>query len=391
MSDEIALFFILSLIYYTDCFLWIGNHCVAFVSGYGKRWKDRAPSNFIKTSSGGILFLTPFPPLSKVLCSYYQPISFSPSAVCSANCLSQSFYRTYDRDVTTVPIDNIETVSAVDRNILINDKQFQKVNSEQQASKIVTVIKSLCGKSTKDREQLIKQFLEESFDTVEAKKRIESSLKNISPIIFLCNSLFIYLFIISPVFLFYVNKSELLVLLGLGMFLIAVQISIRYFVLHRRLYPDETAERVINLIKMVLCPPTSIRAVPLITKDALAKFDPLTIGHLLFTKSQFCIFAGNVLRHLKFSSMDHLTDKRAIEVIEWQNQMMIEMATDYLRDTANIDADLLSPPKPDGPDAKAYCPRCLAQFLDPEGHCPDCSNIPLVRFHQSETVIKARE
>ena len=133
-----------------------------------------------------------------------------------------------------------------------------------------------------------------------------------------------------------------------------------------------------NLVKMILCPPVSIRACDLITFNLLANYNPVMIGHLLFSASRFRKFIERTVRNLNYPPIDNFSDKDAKEISIWQNQLILKKTMNYIREVANIEEDLLCQPQTGDYKVHSYCPRCLSQFTQEGGTCPDCQGVDLI-------------
>jgi hypothetical protein len=380
MSNELALFAVLCLIYVTDCVLWIGKQSFVFVTWVGRQWREMAASQVFRISEGGILLLNPFPPLGGVICCHLPPLSISPAGICSLNsqALTDSGYP--EQNVVAAPFEEISSIRVGGRDVLVNEERFCRCSDTQQANRISSLINALLDATAEEREITIQQFWDEQFDYRAARARFEQAVHQMTPLRMLCNILFVHLFALAPALVLYFGMTGMLIPLALGMLAIAVQISVGFYRLHKRLYPAEGEERISNLIKMILCPPTSLRACDLLTEGLLSNYNPLVVGHLLLSDNQYREFSIRTLRNLKYPPVDHSADRRTYEISRWQNQTLLRKASDYLREMANLQEELLFPPLPNEPDVRAYCPRCLSQFIREEGNCSDCPGVKLIPF-----------
>ena len=380
MHDELLLFLVLCLIYLTDCLLWVGNHSIAFVAWGGTRWKDKTPSPFLETYNGGIIILNPLPPLGKVLSCHLPPFSISPKGICSLNSQILPHTLIPKKDITAILFDEMDSVKAIDRDLFVNERRYLRFSRSAQATRAAALMNLLLPVTEADRERIIEQFWDEQFDVESAGGRLREALHDLKYLKMLCNAMFFYLFAVAPALLFYFPSSRTLIPIGIGMLAIAIQISIEYFLLHKRIYVAAREERITNTIKMVLCPPVSIRACDLISQDLLASWNPIVIGHLTLSPQRYEEFATRTLRHLRYPLEDHLTDERVNDIRKWQEQILLRKGSDYFVGVAKLSDDLLRQPAPDDGSVRSYCPRCLSQFTKESGLCPDCGGIGLVPF-----------
>jgi len=374
MSDELLLFLVLAAIYFTDCFLWLGKDSVAFVSWLGFQWHEKRASPFFQTSRGGILLLNPFPPLGRVLCTDLPPLSMSPLGICPVNSQLLTPLRLHDGD-PFIPFKEIHSIGTQGSELFINDSKVCTFRRQRDARRITELLNALLNSTEAARESMIREYWSSHFDFERPKKIVEKVWERTGSLRLLCNALFVYLFIVSPMFVVYMGMGDLLVPLAVGMFIIGTVVCAVFYRLHREFCPEAREERITNLIKMLLCPPVSVRARDLITAYLMNTTNPLVLAHLLFTDERFKGFAERTLRNLKYSPVGCVTDVRCRAVCEWQNQILFEIALEYLGHRTGIQKEFLRAPERDDPGNVAYCPRCLCQFIAEEGDCPDCPGV----------------
>jgi hypothetical protein len=380
MSDELALFAVLCLIYGADCFLWVGKHSLAFTTWMGRQWRDRAGDQHFRTSEGGILLLNPLPPLGGVICCHLLPLSLSPEGVCSLNCQTLTHAVELQQDILAVPFEAIYNLTARGRNVLINDERLCRCRDTREADRVCSLLNALRDASTEKRAAIIHRFWEEQFDYEAANTRLRQAVQQMGSLRALCNTLSVLLFIVAPVLVLYFGLTGMLIPIALGMFVLATAISAGFYARHRRFFPVAGDDRISNLIKMIMCPPVAIRACDLITESLLSHFNPLVVGQLLLDGDRYRDFAVRTLRNLQHPLLDSSTDRRALEICGWQNRLLLHTAFAYLREVAHLKENLLAPPLPDDAEVRAYCPRCLVQFSQEAGACSDCPGVKLLPF-----------
>lgn len=383
MNDELVLFAILCIIYVTDCFLWVGKFSLSFVTWVGRQWKDKVTSQIFRTSKGGILLLNPFPPLGKVVCCHLPPLSIAPTGICSLNCQALTYDSALEHDVVAVPFKEINSIRTSGLDIFVNEERFCRFRDVRQTERVYVLLNSLLNTTEANRETIIRKFWDEQFDFEGVRTRFKKVVHEMAFLRVLCNALFVYLFALAPALVLYFRMTVMLIPIAFGMLVIAIQISIEFYVLHRKLYPDANEDRISNLIKMILCPPVSIRACDLITEHLLGNFNPLVVGHLLLSGDRFRDFASRTLRNLKYPPEGYFTDRRAKRITVWQNHILLRIASGYLRNVPKMGGDFLRPPLPNDSTVHVYCPRCLCQFIQVEGDCPDCPGVKLLPFHSA--------
>ncbi len=339
-----------------------------------------APNRVFRISNGGILLLNPFPPLGEVICCPLPPLSISPAGINSFNCQALTGCEYPEQSLVAAPFEAIRSIGVSGRYVLVNEERFCRCSDTHQADRIRALTRALLDATAEERNAIIQQFWDEQFDYKAARARYEQTVHLMKPLRGLCNILFVLLFALAPALVLYFRMTGMLIPLALGMFAIAVQISVGFYRLHKRLYPAASEERISHLIKMILCPPTSLRACDLLTESLLSNYNPLVVGHLLLSGDRYREFSIRTLRNLKYPPVDHSADRRTSEISRWQSQTLLRKASNFLGEMAMVQEELLCPPLPNEPNVRAYCPRCLAQFTREEGHCSDCPGVTLLPF-----------
>ena len=176
MSDELALFAVLCLIYVTDCFLLVGRQSVAFSTGFGRGWRVASAEAFIGTLKSGLLLLNPLPPLGQVLCSHLPPWSLSPLGFCPVN--GQIFFQSGqpDPEALAMAYGEVATVSTRDRDLYVNEEVFCRFGEPRQARRAARMITDLRDRVEADREAHIRAYWHEQFDFEAAQDRFGAGL-----------------------------------------------------------------------------------------------------------------------------------------------------------------------------------------------------------------------
>ena len=378
MTDEALLFGVLCLVYLTDCFIWVDYYSCSFVTWTGKKWMIENPISFLETSRGGLIFTNPISPLGNVFTSHMPPLCLSPYGIVSFNGPKNKAAQNTDADYKYIDFKSISKIEVADRDIKVDQEKFLRFQTAHQADKAGSLLNDVTGTSIDEREGVIRDFLNESLDLDHAKTIFEQCNHDVRLLKILCNILFFYLFLFSPIIISFTKIVSLLIPIACGMFIIAIQICIEFFSLHKKYFPSYGEERITSLIKMILCPPVSIKSMDLITKDLLGSYNPIVLGKLLLSHKEFNELYEKTVRHLKYPVFKKAISKKASRVIIWQNQLLLKMLPEIFGRSQISPSDFVA--VPDTKDVRSYCPRCLCQFTSTGGECPDCQGIKLVGF-----------
>jgi hypothetical protein len=223
----------------------------------------------------------------------------------------------------------------------------------READRVCSLLNALRDASTETRAAIIHRFWEKQFDHGAANTRLRQAVQQMSALRALCNALSVLLFVVAPVLVLYFGMTGMLIPIALGMLVLATAISAGFYARHRRFFSAAGDDRISNLIKMLLCPPVAIRACDLITEGLLSRFNPLVVGQLLLDGDRYRDFAVRTLRNLQHPLLDSSTNRRALEICGWQNQLLLRTAFEYLREVGNLKENLLAPPLPDHAGVRA--------------------------------------
>ena len=135
--------------------------------------------------------------------------------------------------------------------------------------------------SSSKREAMARKWVAKQFSVDEAAAVLKESEALIEPIESLSVILFLFLFAFTPALAFTFGLMPLIVPAACVMVALAVLIAILFRHAHKKLYPDQSSERLESLVKMILCPPVSIRAADILTKNLLADYSPIVLASVL--------------------------------------------------------------------------------------------------------------
>jgi hypothetical protein len=381
MSDGQVLFVVICFIYFTDCFLWLGKQSLAFISMWRGKWRISYASSYLGTPNGGIVFMNPLPSLGQIYVCDLLPVSFSPRGLCVYNSQCLLTDGRPKQSGISIEFNDIKSILCSNKNVHINDSFPIRCNSAMQADSIARIVSKIIQTPGNEREVLIKTFLKQGFDTGRAKQVLNEITGHLLRLRSFCATLFIFLFILSPILVLQVGLTLMIIPVAAFMFIMATYISILFYKAHKRVYPAAKEERISNLIKMILCPPVAIRANDIITSKVLIEFSPVAIAKILLKKEDFLLFAQRQLLDLKHPIEHECKEQLATEIIAWHNTTLFDIIYDYLCSAEKITKiDLLDAPKPWDNQSKSYCPRCLCQFQIDDGECHDCVGVRLVPF-----------
>ena len=375
-----TLLLILVLLYLSECVIWVKRESVAFVSAWGSRWRLSVPPSWLGNANGGLLLLNPLPPGGRVFLSHLLPVSISPSGICAFNLqtLPSEAHSPYQSG-EFLPFSKIKDAGSDGAYLIINKEKFTKCATAKQAHALAKLTSSLAKASASKRENLARAWVVKQFAADEATTVLQESEKLIRPIQQMGVILFLFLFVLTPGIAFVYGLSPLIIPVAIVMVAFAVQIGIMFHRAHKKLYPAESSERLESLVKMILCPPVSIRAADVLTRNLLSEYSPIVLASVLPGSGE-TQFVRGVILDLKHPLKHEVVDETAAQAITWTAKEQLNVCLEQVKKGRYLKPEELLAPAQREENSVSYCPRCRCQFVVSEGECPDCPGVKLVNF-----------
>jgi len=375
-----TLLLILVLLYLSECLIWVKRESVAFVSAWGSRWRLSVPPSWMGNASGGILLLNPLPPAGGVFLSHLSPISISPSGICAFNLQTlPSEARSPYQSGQFLPFNKIKDSSSDGAYLLINKEKFTKCATTKQAHALAKVIAAIAKASGSKRESMARTWVVKQFSVDDAAVLFKESASLIEPIQQMGVILFLFLFVFTPSLAFTFGAAPLIIPVAGVMVALAIEIAIMFHRAHKKLYPAESAERLESLVKMILCPPVSIRAADILTKNLLAQYSPIVLASVLPGSGEQQ-FVRSVILDLKHPLRHEVSEADAEKTIEWTASEQLNVCMDHVKKGRYLKPEELLAPTQREENSISYCPRCRCQYVVNDGECPDCPGVELAEF-----------
>src|SRR6185369_15793048 len=165
-------------------------------------------------------------------------------------------------------------------------------------------------------ESTARTWVVKQFAVDDAAVLLKESASLIEPIQQMGVILFLFLFVFTPSLAFTFGSAPLIIPVAAVMVALAVVIAIMFHRAHKKLYPAESSERLESLVKMILCPPVSIRAADILTRNLLAQYSPIVLANVLPGSGEQQFVRGVIL-DLKHPLQHEASDADAEKTIEW--------------------------------------------------------------------------
>jgi hypothetical protein len=370
-----TLLLILILLYLSECFIWVKRESVAFVSG-----RLSVPPAWLGNARGGILLLNPLPPAGRVFLSHLSPISISQSGICAFNLQTlPSEMRSPFQTGEFLPFGKIKQCGADGAYLVVNDERFAKCATGKQARALAKVISAMAKASSSKREVIARSWVVKQFALDDAARLLKQSEELIKPIQSMSLILFMFLFVLTPILASVYGAQSLIIPVAAVMVALAVEIAIMFRRAHRKLYPEESSERLESLVKMILCPPVSIRAPDILTRNLLAEYSSIVLASVLPGSGE-PEFVRSVILDLKHPLRHEVSDEAAAKTIAWTANEQLNVCLNQVKVGRYLKPEELLTPKRREGNSISYCPRCRCEYVVSVVECPDCPGVQLVEF-----------
>ena len=387
ISDGQTLLLILALLYLSECLIWVKKQSVAFVSLSGRRWRLATPISWLGNANGAMLILNPLPPPGRVFLSHLLPISISPSGVCAFNSQTlSSGARPPTQTGDFLPFSAIQKTGTDGAYLLLNGQKFGRCATPKQAKALANTIEAVRTAKVSKREALVRSWLTKQFDARGARRLWSEADESIGLIRWTCSVFFVFMFVGLPILVTFYGLEQLIIPLAVGILALAVQTAILFFRAHRKLFPAESQERFESMVKMIVCPPVSLRAADVLTRNLLTEYSPIVVANVLAgADAAGQKFARDFVLDLQHPLKHEVTDEKAAETISWMNTVQLKACLEHVRRDGQVTVEsLLQAAEREG-ESVSYCPRCGVQFVAGAGdECPDCPGVGLVAFSDNE-------
>ncbi len=388
MTDLQLLFLVLAVIYGWECACWLRRGSVGFLTWFGQGWRVTHPGMLLGNQKGGFVFANPLPPLGTVLIGNQFPLSLSAHGLLAYVSTSINPAGRPLQSGKLIAFDDVKSVASSGRSIKVNGEFLLKAASPGFARDLAQKLRQLAKVPSAKRNGAIQSLVDSIFDAREAEKRWQQFQKISGRVRLVANSLFAYLFIFAPALIWNFGFSQCWLRLLIGLVAFTTVISILFLRVHRELYPAADDERFTHFLTILLSPATAIRAQDILSRPLLENFHPLTIAKVVCAREKFEQFVTEILRETRHPALPicPVPDGRAAEIEQSWREMLLKGMERFCRE-AGLDLEQLSRgPAPGDATCRSYCPRCLAQFTVPSGHCVDCGGLETVSFKTSSKV-----
>jgi hypothetical protein len=153
-------------------------------------------------------------------------------------------------------------------------------------------------------------------------------------------------------------------------------------------YSEQRNERMIDMIKMIIFPPTAVRANDFLSLNLLTNYHPLAVAQILFDKINFENISKKIVIDLRHPIINNFENEQVTLTNKWHRSNLENIATIFLHNNSLDMKKILIAPSPENVSCKSYCPRCETQYTVQRDICSVCGTIALIPFKANKVHIK---
>lgn len=367
MTDAQLFLCVVLFFYVSGRCLWRPARSFAFRSILFSPYRAVVEPSTLSNRSGSLLVCDPFVPLRPVYLVDLPPLIFAPNGL--------AIVKTEDpmrvgAERSWMRFEEITAVTRSERAVTIND-QVVRTRTITAAASLVAQVETLRGISSNERADRIRTEMKRAFNVREARRILRKTSGAVDRLRFNANTWLagiFFAYLIAAARFGYVTMTLFLLL---ALEAAAVHLSVQFFRIHRRFFPDEGRFRTGELVKFLCCSPTSFHCVDAITSGLLAQFHPVLVAHLICDPAEFDRHCARWVRALKYGKIS--ADDQELWVRAEQERLMGA----FLQSVGHTAEAYLAAPSRIDPESKSYCPRCETQYDFANGLCPDCDILVL--------------
>jgi hypothetical protein len=383
MGDVAILVLILCVFYLHDCSLWLELDTVAFFAGWMDGWRPTRPHPLLSGSAKGLLLSFRLPPLGPVYLCYPWRAALSPTDVCPVRPSGTVEESSTQPARQALSYDAITSVTVADHTVKVNGQPFVTCQEAHRATALAQVLRHLAGLPASARPQAIRDILAAGMNPDRLRSDMTILAKTARLLRILCNTLFVYLFLVVPALLASFGLSRLWPILVSVLGVLVLVIAVEFRDIHAWLWPVEKGARRSALSRIGFYPPTAIRAHEYLAHRLCAGHHPLAVAYLICAPSVFHRFARQVVRQLHYPLAGSAPNPTLAATEQWFRSAQEEAIRRTLA-ACGLDLDaLLRPPPRTGEGSLAYCPRCDTEYTVTGGTCADCPGVMLIPYDQA--------
>jgi len=373
--SDFLLFTVFGILFCMESVLLSGKGTVIIYSHLLKKWEFTISKNLPFFGGRHLSLKTLIPPIGAAFVTGSSPVIISTSGFMLNPC--EGRYKTGAEN--SYQYSEIQSVGVSGPVLLVNEKNFCRMNSDSEAlwwkEKIISLIKT----APDEREKRVDEFIASMFDLENIRKITQNIFVSVKPLRFTVNILYLFLFIAAPLAVFIFNPDDVLLPVLIVILMLHAAAVCFFYRAYRKVFTGRGIPWTV-IISIALYPPALIRSIDYFFKDSLLQFNASVAAIALMEPENSKKLISYLIReyiYFRFESEDSFEKDMAVSY----NRNLINGIKSLLTKTSINYEDLLKPPPPYD-NTCLYCPGCFSQFIKDVKICEDCS-IELKKYYSS--------
>lgn len=376
MSDGEAFLLVFVLIYLSDCLVWLPPSGYAAISFWSSRQfvVRRAVTQFDALRKG-FAVLQPLPPFGTVFVGQTWPVSLSAEGIAPFSRENPNPGSALGPlpGAAWVSWDGITSISAEGNRLRVNGKPFAEGATSAGTLALAKSLRKIRAATAGERAGLIADFVRRGCDERRARVRAAFFRRATASLRFSTGAVFFGAFFLLPFGYWRYNDEPRFLLFVAAEWLLMWQVTVEYWCLHRRFYPELAADRWQHAILSLLFPQYAIRSVDVLSKGFLAGTHPVAIAAAVAEPGEFQRLARQAERDVRHPIPLADPESPAAVTAEIFRTESFRPALEALLRRQNLNA-IEAPALP-----AIHCPRCGTEYLTEGVPCRDCGGLPTVK------------
>lgn len=250
---------------------------------------------------------------------------------------------------------------------------ISKAISEPGALELAEFIRKLTSLSREERARIIRRKLRQSLNTTAAVQRFRRFNRLLYWPDWEARQLLFTLLVLLPASIWIAGWRRAWIM-ALACILFSIRQIFVFVQVHRVFQKNSTSARRSRVLALALAPPATIRVRDFLSRELLERFHPLAVARAVCSEEDSRQFTSIEFRKLKFPAAFEKSDTRC-PVESWIREEWLKAVQDWAG-TEFVDFRLLlQAPERQHPASQSYCPRCLQEYTQSGGECPDCPGV----------------
>ena len=373
MSDATGLLVVLALLYLSERLLWVPRGAVIFIRPFRGEWRRGAPMPFAGNDRGALAWL---PAAGVAVVAHAPRLSVSEAGACAFEAEVFGFEGRAPQPLLAAAFEEMTDVEVAYTELRVNGAKWAVFPSERAARRTADACREWRGLRGQARREAIRRDLETRFGVEAARRAVTDSLSAVAGVRRAGTALWMLIFVAGPLAVGALGFARAWLGLAVAGLCLHGLVLVLFARAHRRVRPGERAERIMHIVKKILCPPMAIRAADPILAVALEQAHPAAAAMALCPPIEAESFCRGVYRDLAHPMPMPEMSPLAAHVEAAYRRDLLETLAPRLR-AAGWQPESWEEPDDTLEDERSYCPRCHTHFSAAEGTCADCGGLAL--------------